>query len=353
MKGIGAMVTLKDIARMCNVSPSTVSNVLNGKNSMGDEVKQRVLEAVRETGYQPNYYARNMRTNKSGTVGIIVEDLCQFSSPFIVEMILEYLEQQGYRPILMNLRMYYKLKNTNIEDEDALCKILEPVVQQMEAIKVEGIIYVAAHCRMLKKVPKLIQYPAIYSYAYADYDKKSVIIDDETGANDMVSYLISKGHRDIGIIAGSSDNYHTIARIKGCQRAMFNAGILFDPDRLLYGAWDRESGYNQAKKILKKGITALWCMNDRMASGAYQAAREMGMEVGKDISIAGFDDHELASTLYPLLTTYELPLYAIGYRAAQMLVDLINGNEKALPPDGPLKLKGQMVIRNSVTEKGK
>jgi len=344
------MVTLKDIARMCNVSPSTVSNVLNGKNSMGDEVKQRVLEAVRETGYQPNYYARNMRISKSGTVGIIVEDLCQFSSPFIVEMILEYLEQKGYRPILMNLRMYYKLKNTNIEDEDALCKILEPVIQQMEAIKVEGIIYVAAHCRMLKKVPKLINYPAIYTYAYADVDKKSVIIDDETGANDMVSYLISKGHRDIGIIAGSSDNYHTIARIKGCQRAMFNAGILFDPDRLLYGAWDRESGYEQAKKILKKGITALWCMNDRMASGAYQAARELDIEVGKDISIAGFDDHELASTLHPLLTTYELPLYAIGYRAAQMLVVLVNGNEKALPPDGPLKLKGQMVIRDSVKE---
>ena len=342
------MVTLKEIAKMCNVSPSTVSNVLNGKNSMGDEVKQRVLEAVRETGYQPNYYARNMRMSKSGTIGIIVEDLCQFSSPFIVEMILEYLETHGYRPILMNLRMYYKLKSTNNEDEDSLCKILEPVIQQMEAIKVEGIIYVAAHCRMLKKVTKMIKDPSVYTYAYADNDEQtSVIIDDETGALDVMNYIISKGHKKIGIIAGSEENYHTMARTRGYLKAMYNAGLPFDPDCMLYGEWDRNSGYEQAKKILKKGITALWCMNDRMASGAYGAARELGMEIGKDISIAGFDNHELSSTLYPLLTTYELPLYAIGYRAAQVLVKKLN-SEDGPDEKGIIRLKGQMVIRDSV-----
>jgi len=345
------MVTLKDIAKMCNVSPSTVSNVLNGKNSMGDEVKQRVLEAVRETGYRPNYYARNMRIAKSGTIGIIVEDLCQFSSPFIVEMILEYLENKGYRPILMNLRMYYKLKTTNIEDEDTLCEILEPVLQQMDAIKVEGIIYVAAHCRMLKKVTKLIKGMAVYTYAYADpAEYTSVIIDDETGAFDMMNYIISKGHKKIGIIAGSEDNYHTQARIKGLQRALFNSGIPFNPDLMVYGAWDMNSGYEQAKKILNKDITALWCMNDRMASGAYGAARELGIEIGKDISIAGFDDHELSSSLYPLLTTYELPLYAIGFRTAQILVGKLLGKTDVDMADEPIKLKGQLVIRDSVKD---
>ena len=348
------MVSLKDIAKMCNVSPSTVSNVLNGKNSMSDEVKQRVLEAVRETGYQPNYYARNMRTNKSGTIGIIVEDLCQFSSPFIVEMILEFLEQKGYRPILMNLRMYHKLKNTSIEDEDTLCEILEPVVQQIEAVKVEGIIYVAAHCRTLKKVPRLINKTTVYTYAYADSkDSKSIIIDDESGAKDMMEYLISKGHKNIGIIAGTPDNYHTLQRIKGCQHALFNAGMLFNPELLLYGEWDRESGYKQAKKLLDKGITALWCMNDRMASGAYGAAREMGLEVGKDISITGFDNHELSRSLYPQLTTLELPLYTIGYCAAQVLVDALaekkdEANENI--DNQPMKCKGRMIIRDSVLD---
>ena len=348
------MVSLKDIAKMCNVSPSTVSNVLNGKSSMSDQVKQRVLEAVRETGYQPNYYARNMRTNKSGTIGIIVEDLCQFSSPFIVEMILEYLEQKGYRPILMNLRMYHKLKNTNIEDEDTLCSILEPVIQQMDAVKVEGIIYVAAHCRMLKKVPKLvskINNKIVYTYAYADArESKSIIIDDETGAKDVIEYIISKGHKKIGIIAGTADNFHTIARIKGCQQAMFNAGLLFNPDLLLYGEWDMQSGYERAKQLLDKGITALWCMNDRMASGAYGAAREMGLEVGKDISIVGFDNHELSRSLYPQLTTLELPLYTIGYCAAQALVEELNNSDKENSDIQPMKCKGRLIVRDSVCD---
>jgi len=345
------MVTLKEIAKMCNVSPSTVSNVLNGRNSMGDEVRQRVLEAVRNTGYRPNYYARNMRMNKSGTIGIIVEDLCQFSSPFIVEMILECLEKNGYRPILINLRMYYKLKNTGIEDEDALCRILEPALLQMDSIKPEGIIYVAAHCRKLRKVPKLINYPVVYCYAHADSeDCTSVIIDDESGSVEMMNYILSKNHEKIAVIAGSPDNHHTIARIKGCQRALYNAGILFDPDRIFYGEWDMQSGYEMAKKALKEDITVLWCMNDRMASGAYGAVREAGLEIGRDISIAGFDNHELSSSLYPKLTTYELPLYAIGYQAAQILTELLADEDKKRSGGSLMLLKGQMVIRDSVGE---
>jgi LacI family transcriptional regulator len=225
----------------------------------------------------------------------------------------------------------------------------------MEAVKVEGVIYVAAHCRMLKKVPKLvtkINNNVVYTYAYADSrDNRSIIIDDESGAKDMMDYIISKGHKNIGIIAGTADNFHTIARIKGCQQALFNAGMLFNPDHLLYGEWDMQSGYDQAKKLLKNGeITALWCMNDRMASGAYGAARELGLEIGKDISIAGFDNHELSRSLYPQLTTFELPLYTIGYCAAQALVEELTNEEEEKKDNQPMKCKGRMIIRDSVAD---
>lgn len=335
---------------MCNVSPSTVSNVLNGKNSMSVQVKERVLEAVKSTGYQPNYYARNMRINRTETIGIIVEDLCQFSSPYIVEMILDYLENHNYWPLLVNLRMYHKLDD-NIEDEDGLCRILEPVIQNMKSIKVDGIIYVAAHCRTLKKVPRLFDIPIVFTYAYALSDnKRSVIIDDESSAQEMMEYLISKGHKNIGIIAGSAENYHTIARLKGCQHAMFNAGILYDPDKVGYGNWNRESGCTQAAKILKKGVTALWCMNDRMAAGAYQAARELGLTVGKDISIAGFDNIELAENLYPALTTCKLPLYQIGTKAAEILVEMLEEKLETDEVNSPVKILGEMFVRDSVAE---
>lgn len=344
------MVTLKDIATMCKVSPSTVSNVLNGKSSMSEQVREKVLAAVRETGYRPNIYARNMRVNKTNTIGIIVEDLCQFSSPYIVEMILEYLEQHGYRYVLMNLRMYYKMKN-NIEDEEALCKLLGPVIQQMESIKIDGIIYVAAHCRMLKKVPQMFDLPTVFTYAYASSEKmKSVIIDDENSAIAMMDYLLSRGHTEVGIIAGTEDNYHTKERLKGCQRSMYKYGVLYNPDRICYGDWFRESGYEKAKILLDRGVKALWCMNDRMASGAYTAVRERGLEVGRDISITGFDNIELASNLYPLLTTCQLPLYAIGYEAAQILAGYLENDEKEEESGdvSPIRLKGDLVVRDSV-----
>ena len=112
-----------------------------------------------------------------------------------------------------------------------------------------------------------------------------------------------------------------------------------------------QSGYDQAKKLLEKGgITALWCMNDRMASGAYGAARELGIEIGKDISIAGFDNHELSRSLYPKLTTFELPLYTIGYCAAQALVEELTNEKDENTDNQPMKCKGRMIIRDSVAD---
>ena len=112
-----------------------------------------------------------------------------------------------------------------------------------------------------------------------------------------------------------------------------------------------QSGYDRAKQLLQKGgITALWCMNDRMASGAYGAARELGLEIGKDISIAGFDNHELSRSLYPKLTTLELPLYTIGYCAAQALVEELTKTGEEKGDNQPMKCKGRMIIRDSVCD---
>ena len=99
------MVTVKEIARRCNVSPSTVSNILNGKTNMSEQTRQRVLEMVRETGYQPNFFAQSMRKQKNRMLGIITEDLNEFSTSPIVEAIMAYCDDHGYRAILMNLRL--------------------------------------------------------------------------------------------------------------------------------------------------------------------------------------------------------------------------------------------------------
>lgn len=346
------MVTLKDIAEMCGVSTSTVSNVLNGINKAGDEVKQRVLAAVEETGYQPNFFAQGIRKTKTKTIGIIVEDLCQFTSPHIVETILDHLEQNGYKTVLMNLRMYYRWKKSFVEDPVVLNEALKSVLQQMRAIKVDGIIYVAAHTRVMKVMPDDFPIPTVFAYGYEDREGiPSVIIDDEASAYELVSYLIGKGHRKIGVIAGSEENFHTKARIKGFQRALFDAGIPFDPNSIHFGDWYWDSGYELSKELLKNDYSALWCMNDRMASGAYVGSRELGFEVGKNLAIAGFDDHELSSSLYPTLTTLRLPLYDIGYKAAMLLVDMLEHPDSFAMPQSPFRVKGELVVRNSVNQR--
>ena len=100
MKGFDKLVTLKEIARMCDVSITTVSNVLNGKPKVSEETRQRVLEVVKQTGYQPNYFAQGMRKQKTRIIGIIVEDLDLFSTPPIVEAIMAYCDDNNYRTIL-------------------------------------------------------------------------------------------------------------------------------------------------------------------------------------------------------------------------------------------------------------
>src|SRR5574344_1873288 len=100
------MITLKEVAQTCGVSVATVSNILNGKPKVSEATKQRVLEVVKQTGYQPNYFAQGMRKQKTEMIGIITEDLNEFSSTPIVEAIMAYCEDHGYRTILINMRMY-------------------------------------------------------------------------------------------------------------------------------------------------------------------------------------------------------------------------------------------------------
>lgn len=315
------MVTLKDIAKMCGVSVATVSNVLNDKPKVSEETKRRVLEVVKETGYQPNYYAQGMRKKKSSIIGIIVEDICEFSTPPIVESVMGYFDEQNYHSILVNLRLYDKWQDTWYDDEEKFQSVLRPAIQELLSFKVEGIVYVAGHCRVVNCFPDDFPVPAIVSYALSKSPKfTSVIIDDEKGGYDVTSYLISMGHRKIGVIAGDRDNIHTQERSKGYQKALLEEGILFDPDLIRYGNWKRESGYHETKELVKKGVTAILCMNDTMAAGSYDYLYQHNIEIGRDVSVIGYDNKEISQYLRPKLTTNEIKLSEIGKISAEILL---------------------------------
>jgi LacI family transcriptional regulator len=344
------LVTLKELAQMCGVSPSTISNILNGKPKVSEETRLRVMEIVKQSGYQPNYFAQGMRMQKTRMIGIIVEDLNEFSTSPIVEAIMAYCEEKNYRTILLNMRLYDKWQDTWYDDESKLQSVLQPAIRELLSIKVDGIMYIAGHCRVINCFPEDFSIPAIVVYAISKAPGfTSVVIDDEKGSYDMTRYLISMGHRKIGLIAGIEDNLHTQKRILGYQRALFEEQILFNPDWIRYGDWKRQSGYEEAKRLVEEGVTAMFCMNDTMAAGAYDYLYESNLRVGQDISVVGCDNKEISEYLRPNLTTSDLGLPEIGRESAQIVLSMIEGNCETRKEHEIVRMPCSIVERASVS----
>ena len=192
------------------------------------------------------------------------------------------------------------------------------------AKQVEGIIYVTAHERVLKCIPENFSIPSVLAYGYTKSGKvPSVVVDDEHGGYEAMQYIIENGHRKIGIIMGKSDSIHAQSRLLGCQKALRDNGIIYDPELLCVGDWTRESGYKNIDVLLEKGVTAVFCMNDLMAGGVYDRLDELGMKIPDDLSVSGYDNRELSGYYRPPLTTVNLPLHDIGYRAAEIMIDML------------------------------
>ena len=318
------MVTIKEIAQKCNVSVTTVSNILNGKGKAGEDTRKKVMQAAKEMGYQPNYIAQGLRKRKTYTIGIIAEDVAQFTTPGVIEGIMEYCESKGYRTIVQNLRLYARWNDKWYHNEKNYHSIFDPALQDLLSVKVDGIIYIAGHARIIKCFSDEISIPSVMAYAYSDSQQiPSVAIDDEKSAYEVTKYLLDMGHRKIGVIGGWQNNIHTQKRLLGYQKALFDAKVLFEPNLVRYGNFERESGLEEAGYLVDAGVTAIFCMTDRMAGGVYDCLENRGLAVGKDISVAGFDDQDIAEYFRPKLTTTRLPLRQIGICAAEALMEKI------------------------------
>lgn len=345
------MITVKEIAKMCDVSPSTVSNILNGRSNMKEETKQKVLQVVKETGYRPNYYAQGMRRTNNRMICIITEELCQFSSPEIVNAIMEHAEENGYRTFIINMSMYDKWERNGkfLGDVKLLRENSDPAFREAQAIRADGIIYVAAHGRELDVVPTDYDIPVIFAYGVSEENRyKSVIIDDTNSSEKIVDYLVSKGKTRIGVIAGDADNFHTVWRLVGYKQGLQKHNIPFDEDIVVYGNWSRKSGYDCIPKLLEKGVTTIWCLNDVMAAGVYDYAREKGLEIGKDISVFGFDDREIAEYLYPSLSTSKILLEEIGIKSSELIIKEIENESFRNKKKDPVRIGCELVERKSV-----
>ncbi len=340
------MATIKEIAHMAEVSTTTVSNVLNGKPGAASDAKAKeIFDLARQLSYTPNAFAKNLKQQKSNSIGIITEDLTVFNAPEIVDGIDAYCEENGYEIILANMRLF-KRYNNDFTDTPQHQSLLDELVRNMMAKQIEGLIYVGYHCREIHCLPSLLSVPLVYAYCFPqNMQYSAVLYDDEKAAYDVTCSLIAKGHRNIGVLCGPISSFHTQCRLKGVQKALFDHGILYNASAVLYGDWTRNSGYEAANEMNNMGCTAVFSFNDLMASGLYEWFTEQGMEIGSDISIFGFDNRDISRGYTHKISTVELPLNEIGRKSAELVLQQVAGNK--VEPERIL-LPCDILERNSV-----
>jgi LacI family transcriptional regulator len=332
------MVRIKEIAQLTGVSTATVSNVLNGKPGAASEIKAReIIETARNLNYTPNVLAKNLQRQGTKTIGIITEDLTVHNNPEIIDGIDAFCVEQGYEIIVANMRLYKLFRHDYYSNYGLYENVLTGTMRNMMAKQVEGIVYVANHCRKIPPLPAWVNIPVVFAHCMSQGDiYPAVLYDDEAAARKVTELLIGKGHRRIGVICGLENSYHTQKRLAGYQKALKAAGIGYDDALVLYGDWYLESACALADKLLDTGVTAIFVLNDIMALGVCEQAEKRGLVIGKDIAVAGFDNREFSRGVKGGITTVETPLNDIGRKCAELIIQQLNkrriGKKRILLP---------------------
>ena len=342
------MASIKEVAELAGVSMATVSNVFHDSPKVKDFTKAKVLRAAAEVNYSRPGKTDNNGNKKSKTIGVIMEDLTVFNTPDIVNAICRDAKAKGWEALMYNLSLF-KTSGTYHFDEIECIESARNAVTFLLSKEVDGIIYVGCQSREIKHLSDGYEKPFVYAYCYSfENHAPSVIYDDRNISYEMTSFLIQKGHEKIGIISGSEGNAHVQERLIGFQNAIFDAGILYNPNTVLYGDMDDpDSGYRCIEDLLAHKITAVFCMNDVIAGGVYDYALSHGIKIPEQLAVAGFDNQVISSVLYPRLTTVALPLDEIGKEAVLQMGKMLQDKNYVCEPN-IITLSGKIIYRDSV-----
>lgn len=225
-----------------------------------------------------------------------------------------------------------KLQN-RYEDLNFHRQQIEDGFSALQAARVDGLIYVGMQDIPLMYHIKPMDKPLVFAYSHVTQDDCYVTYDNLNATDQLIQYLIAKGHRRIAVISGHPHSYPTTMRMYGYCKAMHDAKLTIPEGYIHYGDWSFESGYREAQKLLRTTPrpTAIFAMNDPMAAGCVHALNGEGVRVPEDISVVGFENHELSSYMQPPLTTYALPTFEIGRQAAAYVLARIKKSD--LPPE--------------------
>jgi LacI family transcriptional regulator len=340
------MSTIYDVAKVAGVSPKTVSRVLNGEGPVGRQTRQVVEDAISQLRYVPSSAARGLRSNRSGLVGVISGAVSDAAQEPQLSGLPELLIVQGIQDVLDASGRSLLLTDTGGKGGRA-----PELLRVLAEHRVEGVIYVAPFHQRVDLPPASLRQRLVLANCYDVAGTPSVIPDDYSGQRALVAGLLARGHRRIAYLQLPPELDATRHRTRAYRDALAEAGIAHDPAIVVPadvgdGAAELRVAtlYDAIAKVLaaEPAPTAICCGNDRMAIAVYGMLRTRGLRIPGDISVAGYDDHRLVSeTLFPTLTTVELPYRAIGRRAAELLT-------ASDCPDAPIEVAGPVRWRDSV-----
>ena len=340
-KTIFKRVTLKEIAEQLNLSPSTVSAILNNKPNCfaSKRTKRKVVETAIKLGYRPNFVARSLRKQKTYTIGFIAPLLTTGITLSDIEILETLCWEKGYQLLIG----YSKI---NPEREE---KILEEFYYR----RVDGIILIPTGLKSENKFLKNlveVEFPIVTITKAEGVDISFVSTDYQRGGYIATEYLIKTGHKRIGFFGSSVDFYSIRERFYGYKKALEVNGIKFKEDRIfiVQESKDFDIIYRVGKKIIKQGLDGIFAGNDTLALILIKVAMDNGLKIPDDVSIVGFDDSEIAKFSPVALTTVRQPVEKITRSVFDILLNMIEGKRKGRRK---IMFEPELIIRDSVKKR--
>jgi LacI family transcriptional regulator len=308
--------TITEVAHAAGVSITTVSRVFNNEPYVRALVREKVLSAAAELDYQPNVVAQGLVGRRSYLLGLVYENP---SPNYVVELqkgALDRLHGERYRLIVLPI--------------ESVSSVVGKMTQFLRSAALDGVVLTPPASDHPDIIAELRQsgFPFTRVAPTRQLDiGPSHTTDDVAAAFEMTKYLIAQGHRRIGVIKGDPTHSASEARLLGFSQAMTMAGLTPSIDLIEQGYFTYQSGLPAARRLLERADrpTAIFAQNDDMAAAAITVARDLGLDVPRDVSVCGFDDSAIAEIVFPHITTIHQPVYDMSRAATDALIAMLDG----------------------------
>lgn len=314
------MTTMLEVAKRAGVSKATVSRVLTGNGYVSQETKDRVFQAIEESGYRPNLLARNLAAKKTQTLGLVVTNTL-YHGVYFSELLFHaarMTEDKGRRLVLADG------KHSAEEEREAIQYLLD--------LRCDAII-IYPRFLSVDEMDEIIENHSqpimVLNRRLRNNSSHCVYSDQKTSSFMAVSKLVSMGHRDIAFITGSLDSPTGIERLSGYKEALAQHGVELRNELIVEGKWTPLSGAEGVSTLLSRGVkfSALVASNDDMAIGAIKALNQRGIAVPAQVSVIGFDDIALAPYIVPALSSVRIPVTNMIKETINRLIFMLDGGE--------------------------